>query len=190
MNIVRRQVSQNKHRFTKHGFDLDLTYITSRIIAIGYPAVGLEAVYRNSRSEVQRYFETMHKNHFRVFNLCAEKDYIYSPDVFNGNVSYYPFPDHNPAPLSVVMDFCAEAVAYLDQHPQNVIVVHCKAGRGRTGFIVSCLLLYLQIRPTAEEAMMLFGWMRTRDGDAVHQPGMWREYIVVRFAFEKKLAPS
>ena len=37
-------------------YDLDLTYITNRIIAFGYPASGLRAAYRNNREDIKAFF--------------------------------------------------------------------------------------------------------------------------------------
>jgi phosphatidylinositol-3,4,5-trisphosphate 3-phosphatase/dual-specificity protein phosphatase PTEN len=64
-------VSKKKKRFIdeKNGFNLDLTYIggtQSQIIAMGYPAEGVEALYRNSMAEVQRFFNTFHKGKVAV----------------------------------------------------------------------------------------------------------------------------
>lgn len=98
-----------------------------------FPAVGIEAMYRNSRNGengVVQYLETRHGDHYRVYNLCKEKQYQYLPTVFNGKLSVYPFPDHNPAPLVTVAEFIADAVKFLNDSPQNVVAVHCKAGRG------------------------------------------------------------
>ena len=44
------------------GFDLDLTYITPRIIAMGYPSKGLEKHYRNSVTEVYRFFQATNRS--------------------------------------------------------------------------------------------------------------------------------
>jgi PTEN phosphatase family protein len=43
---ARQLVSQNRRRFNKDGFDIDITYVTDRIIAMSVPAVAVEAMYR------------------------------------------------------------------------------------------------------------------------------------------------
>ena len=54
-------VSQNKRRFidTEAKFDLDLTYICDRMIAMALPCVD-GAMYRNDIREVARFFSTRH----------------------------------------------------------------------------------------------------------------------------------
>lgn len=83
---MRHMVSLKKKRFEEDGFDLDLTCefllylstlyptcsfidITPRIIAFGFPSEGREAMYRNPMEEVQRFFETRHKDHYWIYNL-------------------------------------------------------------------------------------------------------------------------
>ncbi len=41
-NWIRKLVSTNKRRLAVEGYNLDLTYITNRVIACGFPAEGLE----------------------------------------------------------------------------------------------------------------------------------------------------
>ena len=46
MKSVRTLVSGKKKRFADDGFDLDLSYITPRVIAMGFPSTGVESTYR------------------------------------------------------------------------------------------------------------------------------------------------
>lgn len=91
--MIRGMVSLKKKRYQEGGFDLDLTYVTPRIIAMGYPSTGVEAIYRNPMPEVQRFFQTRHTGHFKVYNLCSER--MYDITAYFPLVERYPFNDHN-----------------------------------------------------------------------------------------------
>ena len=55
-NKVRALVSKKKHRMREDGFDLDLTYVTPRIIAMGIPSVDYQKMYRNRIEDVERFW--------------------------------------------------------------------------------------------------------------------------------------
>ncbi len=108
---IRTAVSQNKKRFEGDGFNLDLAYITPRIIAMGFPSEGMEGVYRNSLPDVYRFLETYHSDSYKVYNLCSER--TYNPAKFDGRVEFFPFDDHNPPPFEIMRPFCINAQALI-----------------------------------------------------------------------------
>ena len=64
---------------------MDLTYITDRIIAMGFPASGVEATYRNSIDNVSSFLRERHGLNYLVFNL-SERKYDYTK--FNNQVPW------------------------------------------------------------------------------------------------------
>mmetsp|Transcript_23958 Transcript_23958/g.53687 ORF Transcript_23958/g.53687 Transcript_23958/m.53687 type:complete len:328 (-) Transcript_23958:19-1002(-) len=138
--VLKKMVSKNKLRFEQDGFSLDLAYITTRIIAMGYPSEGMEGSYRNHADDVYRFFETRHSDRYLIFNLCSERTYDHSR--FNGRVEHYPFDDHNPPQFEMMRPFCLSAQRWLALSEQNIIAVHCKAGKGRTGVMIVAYLLH------------------------------------------------
>ena len=56
--------------------------------------------------------------------------------------------------------FCAEADGWIAAHPENVVAVHCKAGKGRTGVMIAALLLWQSRWANPRDAMAYFGQMR------------------------------
>eukprot|EP00794_Sanderia_malayensis_P007596 gene7596-8436_t len=152
-------VSQNKRRYQKDGYDLDLTYITERVIAMSFPSSGKTSLYRNHISDVSRFFNEKHTNHYKIYNLCSEQHY----DVlyFNNSVERYLIDDHNVPPLTKLLDFCYNAKEWLNADEQNIIAVHCKGGKGRTGTCIAGWLLFSGQFKTAEKSLHYFGYRRT-----------------------------
>ncbi|XP_059623933.1 phosphatidylinositol 3,4,5-trisphosphate 3-phosphatase and protein-tyrosine-phosphatase PTEN2A-like [Cornus florida] len=177
---ARHIVSQNKRRYQEGGFDLDMTYITENIIAMGFPAGDMssgffgyvEGFYRNHMEEVIKFFETHHKGKYKVYNLCSER--LYDASLFEGKVATFPFDDHNCPPIQLITSFCQSAHSWLKDDILNVVVVHCKAGMARTGLMISSLLLFLKLFPTAEECIDYYNQKRCVDGKALVLPSQIR----------------
>ncbi|KAK3139703.1 hypothetical protein QOZ80_5AG0388310 [Eleusine coracana subsp. coracana] len=194
---ARHMVSQNKRRYQEGGFDLDMTYITENIIAMGFPAGDLssglfgyfEGFYRNHMEEVIRFFEMHHKGKYKVYNLCSER--LYDASLFEGKVACFPFDDHNCPPIQLVISFCHSAYSWLKEDIENVVVVHCKAGKARTGLMISSLLLFLKFFPTAEESIEYYNQKRCVDGKGLILPSQIRyvkyfEHILTYFNGENQ----
>ncbi|KAJ9564045.1 hypothetical protein OSB04_000011 [Centaurea solstitialis] len=177
---ARHMVSQNKRRYQEGGFDLDLTYITDNIIAMGFPAGDMssglfgyfEGFYRNHMEEVIKFFETHHKDRYKVYNLCSER--LYDASLFAGKVASFPFNDHNCPPIHLVPLFCQSAYSWLKADILNVVVVHCKAGKARTGLMICSLLLFLKFFPTAQECIDYYNQRRCVDGKGLILPSQIR----------------
>jgi phosphatidylinositol-3,4,5-trisphosphate 3-phosphatase/dual-specificity protein phosphatase PTEN len=173
-SLIRNVVSKNKKRFQQDGFDLDLSYITPQIVAMGYPSSGFESNYRNPAKEVVRLLETKHKDKYKIYNLCEEKQY--DPSTFFSRVESFGFKDHNAPPLAIMRPLCNNIEKWLKERKDNMVCLHCKAGKGRTGVMIAAYLLHNGTCKTAQEALDYFGAKRTKDGKGVTIPSQ-RRYV-------------
>lgn len=96
-----------------------------------------------------------------VFHSCSERSYDCKK--FKQRVATYAFEDHNPPPLDLIKPFCDDVHTWLTENEKNVAVIHCKAGKGRTGVMVSCYLLHSKQFGTGTDALNFYGNERTTD---------------------------
>ncbi|KAJ7716574.1 phosphatases II [Mycena maculata] len=171
-DYIRRIVSGNKARFRdgELALELDLVYLTDRVIIMGYPAEGLESFYRNNREDAKKFLEHRHGKNFWVFNFCPLRENSYSASFFDGRVSRYPFPDHHAPPLAIMPLAAREMADWLDGSPERVVVLHCKAGKGRSGTLACTYLLSCEEPPrppVLQRSHSASQWAKIRANDVM-----------------------
>lgn len=77
---VRYLVSRDKRRFVDMAHDLDLTYITDRLIAMCFPSQGfVQKTYRNSIDEFAKFLQEHHQDKYFVINVWEFVEYFEFP---------------------------------------------------------------------------------------------------------------
>ncbi|XP_043849660.1 phosphatidylinositol 3,4,5-trisphosphate 3-phosphatase TPTE2-like [Dromiciops gliroides] len=156
---ARKLVSENKRRYKKDGFDLDLTYVTDNVIAMSFPSSGSRSLYRNPIKEVVRFLDMKHPDCYKIYNLCSERSYNHS--YFHNRVERFPIDDHNVPTVIEMLKFVDSVFEWMEKDPKNIIVVHCMGGKGRTGTMICIWLIASERFDTAKESLEYFGKRRT-----------------------------
>ena len=74
-SAIKQLVSKKKRRYKADRYNLDLSYVTDKVIAMGFTSESNESIYRNSLDEVRRFLEDKHRDHYKVYNLCTKRSY-------------------------------------------------------------------------------------------------------------------
>ncbi|KAL6136567.1 hypothetical protein ACLB2K_061862 [Fragaria x ananassa] len=98
-----------------------------------------------------------------IYNLCIEEQY--DPSHFYGRVERFPFDDNHVPPLAMAKLFCESVQSWLNSDSENISVIHCMAGKGRTGLMVCAYLVYCGM--SAEEALQLYAHRRTTNNEGI-----------------------
>jgi protein-tyrosine phosphatase len=130
---------------------------------MAFPGEGLEAAYRNSLEEVADMLKSEHGDNYMVYNL-SERTYDFAK--LNHQVLHFGWPDHHAPPMKLLFTICASIDSWLRLDSRNVVCIHCKGGKGRTGTVICAYLLYCGLCKDEKDAMDRFG-ARRMAGDKV-----------------------
>lgn len=77
MSSFKKKISGDKKRYIDNDYDLDLSYLTPRLIAMSFPASGIETLYLNNIKDVSKFIKEKHNTNYFVYNLSG-RNYDYS----------------------------------------------------------------------------------------------------------------
>uniref|UniRef100_H0XDK9 Cyclin G associated kinase n=1 Tax=Otolemur garnettii TaxID=30611 RepID=H0XDK9_OTOGA len=143
--------------------DLDISYITSRIAVMSFPAEGVESAIKNNIEDVRVFLDSRHPGRYAVYNLSARS---YRPSKFHSRVSECGWVARRAPSLHSLYDVCRNMHAWLRQDHRNVCVVHCVDGRAASAVAVCSFLCFCRLFSTAEAAVYMFSMKRC-------PPGIW-----------------
>ncbi|KAM0562318.1 hypothetical protein ACHAPJ_002005 [Fusarium lateritium] len=207
-SLLRQIVAGPRARHPEAG--LDLCYVTDHIIATSGPSETYpQLAYRNPLDQLVKFLDSKHGEDWAIWEFRAEGTGYPDESVY-GRVRHYPWPDHHPPPFRLVPMIMASMRNWLhggelgggrvtddgrpissskdaltqaqrdEKRASRVVVVHCKAGKGRSG-TVSCSYLIAEEGWKPEDALARFTErrMRPKFGAGVSIPSQlrWISYV-------------
>ncbi|XP_031813933.1 tensin-1 isoform X5 [Sarcophilus harrisii] len=137
--------------------ELDLVYVTERIISVSFPSTTDEENFRNNIREVAQMLKSKHGGNYLLFNLSERRHDITK---LHSKVLDFGWPDlHTPA-LEKICNVCKAMDTWLNANPHNVVVLHNKGNRGRTGVVIAAYMHYSNISASADQALDRFAMKR------------------------------
>lgn len=143
--------------------DLDISYITSRIAVMSFPAEGVESAIKNNIEDVRMFLDAKHPGHYAVYNLSPR---IYRASKFHNRVTECGWAVRRAPHLHSLYTLCRSMHAWLREDHRNVCVVHCMDGRAASAVAVCAFLCFCRLFSTAEAAVYMFSMKRC-------PPGIW-----------------
>ncbi|KAM4710783.1 tensin-1 isoform 2-T2 [Anableps anableps] len=159
----------------EESYEVDLVYITERIISLSFPAGAEERSYTSNLKEVATMLRSKHGEHYLVLNLSEQRTDLTK---LNHKVLEFGWPDHHAPALDKICSMCKAMDTWLSGDQRNVVLLHNKGNRGRTGVVVAAYMHYSNISASADQALDRFAMRRFYEDKAlpVGQPSQ-RRYV-------------
>uniref|UniRef100_A0A3Q0T4H2 Phosphatase tensin-type domain-containing protein n=1 Tax=Amphilophus citrinellus TaxID=61819 RepID=A0A3Q0T4H2_AMPCI len=121
--------SQSVVQAMEESYEVDLVYITERIISVSFPAGAEERSYNTNLKEVATMLRSKHGEHYLVLNLSERKNDLTK---LNHKVLEFGWPDHHAPALDKICSMCKAIDTWLNGDPRNVVVLHNKVKQKNT----------------------------------------------------------
>ncbi|XP_063110881.1 tensin-2 isoform X3 [Cavia porcellus] len=131
-------------------WDLDLTYVTERILAAAFPAQPEEQRHRGHLRELAHVLQSKHRDKYLLFNLSEKRHDLTR---LNPKVQDFGWPELHAPPLDKLCSICKAMETWLSADAQHVVVLYCKGSKGKLGVIVSAYMHYSKISAGADQAL-------------------------------------
>ena len=92
-----------------------------------------------------------------MVNLSGIK---YDYALFSNKVLEFEWIDHQAPQLVTLFLICEEIYLFLSADIDNIVVINCKAGKGRTGTVLCCFLLYSGVFDHPADALAYYAKKR------------------------------
>ncbi|XP_069715821.1 tensin-3 isoform X2 [Phaenicophaeus curvirostris] len=159
----------------EESYELDLTYITERIISVSFPASCSEETYLHNLQDVTRMLKSKHGDNYLVLNLSEKRCDLAQ---LNPKIMDVGWPDLHAPPLDKMCIICKAMESWLNNDPQHVVVIHCQGGKGRIGVVISSYMHFTNVSASADQALDRFAMKKFFDDkvSALMQPSQ-RRYV-------------
>uniref|UniRef100_A0A3B5BDF9 Tensin-like n=2 Tax=Stegastes partitus TaxID=144197 RepID=A0A3B5BDF9_9TELE len=166
-------MSQSVVQAMEESYEVDLVYITERIISVSFPAAAEDPSYNANLKEVATMLRSKHGENYLMLNLSERRNDL---SKLNHKVLEFGWPDHHAPALDKICSMCKAIDTWLNGDPRNVVVLHNKGNRGRTGVVVAAYMHYSNISASADQALDRFAMRRFYEDKAlpVGQPSQKR----------------
>uniref|UniRef100_A0AAR2L7U7 Tensin 3 n=1 Tax=Pygocentrus nattereri TaxID=42514 RepID=A0AAR2L7U7_PYGNA len=144
----------------EEGYELDLTYVTERIIAVSFPQSCSEETYLHNLKDVTRMLKSKHADNYLVINLSEKRHDLTK---MNPKTLDTGWPDLHAPPLDKICTICKAMENWLNADPLHVVVIHCRGGKGRIGVVISSFVHFTDISASADQALDRFAMRKFYD---------------------------
>ena len=145
--------------------DLDMTFLTPRLLVMSFPAEGIEVASsfnKNHVDDVRAFLEYPVKRPYGVVNVSGRS---YGKEKFGSGVKIFDaglsWKDvKRPVTLSSLISLVSTTFSWLKEDDQRLLVIHCLDGKSNSAFFSSALLLWSGIFEDWSSAYNLFSLKR------------------------------